>query len=72
MPGHSVANSPQDRPRCSWRRFCDDERAVTAVEYGLMVALISVAIIVAVNTTGQSINAMLYGQIITALTSMTK
>jgi Flp pilus assembly pilin Flp len=72
MPRHSVGNSWQDRARRNWRRFRDDERAVTAVEYGLMVALISVTIIVAVNTTGQSINTMLYGQIITALTSMTK
>jgi pilus assembly protein Flp/PilA len=35
-----------------------DERGATAVEYGLMVALIAVVIIVAVATIGKDLNGM--------------
>lgn len=50
--------------------FATDERGATAIEYGLMVALISVAIIGTVNSMGQSINSVLFGQIVTALANM--
>ena len=60
------------RRTVAWRHFVLDETAVTAVEYGLMTALISLAIIGAVSATGQAIKNTLYGQIVTALASMTK
>jgi pilus assembly protein Flp/PilA len=52
------------------RRFAADESGGTAIEYGLMTALISLVIIGAVNATGQAIKTTLYGQIVTALSSM--
>jgi pilus assembly protein Flp/PilA len=51
-------------------RFLADQRGATAIEYGLMVALIGVAIMTIVFTTGQNINNTLYGRITTALTAM--
>lgn len=47
--------------KCSFAgvmRFIHDERGATAVEYALLVALISVAIITAVRTLGQNMNAI--------------
>jgi pilus assembly protein Flp/PilA len=38
-------------------RFLQDQSGATAIEYGLIAAGISVAIIVAVNTVGTSLNA---------------
>lgn len=38
------------------RAFLKDENAATAIEYGLIAAGISVAIIVAVNSTGTALN----------------
>jgi pilus assembly protein Flp/PilA len=37
-------------------RFCTDRSGATAIEYGLIAAGISVAIIVAVNTIGTNLN----------------
>ena len=51
-------------------RFLADQRGATAIEYGLMVALIGVAIMTIVFTTGQNINNTLYGQITNALATM--
>ena len=51
-------------------RFLADQRAATAIEYGLMAALISVAIMSIVFTTGQGIRDTLYGQITNALANM--
>jgi pilus assembly protein Flp/PilA len=56
----------------SLRSFALDQRGVTAVEYGLMVALISLTIIAAVSAVGQGIKNTLYGQIVTALQNMGK
>jgi len=39
-------------------RSCADESGVTAIEYGLMAALIAVSIIGALNATGFSLGAM--------------
>ncbi len=39
-------------------RFLRDEDAVTAIEYGLLAALIAVTCIVAFQTTGGSLNAI--------------
>ena len=51
-------------------RFIADQRGATAIEYGLMVALIGIAIMTIVFTTGQNINNTLYGHITNALTAM--
>jgi pilus assembly protein Flp/PilA len=53
------------------RRFALDRSGVTAVEYGLMVALIGLTIFGAVSAVGQGMNTT-YGQIITALQNMGK
>jgi Flp pilus assembly pilin Flp len=42
------------------------------MEYGLMVTLIGLTIIGTVSTAGQAIRDTLYGQIVSALASMTK
>jgi pilus assembly protein Flp/PilA len=68
-------------PRCSdpgrlplrrLRRFALDRSGVTAVEYGLMAALIGLTIFAAVSSVGQGIKDTLYGQIVTALQNMGK
>ena len=38
-------------------KFCRDESGATAIEYGLIAAGISIAIIVAVNGLGSNLNA---------------
>jgi pilus assembly protein Flp/PilA len=55
-----------------WRRFATDESAATAIEYGLMAALISLAIIGTVEAMGTSISTVLFGNIASQLSSMTK
>ena len=71
MPPESAAASNRVPTRYGrWRGFFRDERAVTAVEYGLMVALISVTIMGAIGTVGQGLQTTLYGQIVTALANM--
>jgi pilus assembly protein Flp/PilA len=47
-------------------RFIDDERGATAIEYGLIVALISVVIITAVTSVGTNLKAK-FGNINAAL-----
>ncbi len=37
------------------RRFIDDQSGVTAIEYGLIAALVAVAIIIAVTAVGTSL-----------------
>lgn len=56
--------------KSSLGRFLADPRGATAIEYGLMVALISVAIMTIVFTVGQNINNTLYGRITNALAAM--
>jgi pilus assembly protein Flp/PilA len=51
-------------------RFAADQRGATAIEYGLMVALIGIAIMTIVFTIGQNINNVLYGRITNALAAM--
>jgi pilus assembly protein Flp/PilA len=51
-------------------RFLADQRGATAIEYGLMVSLIGIAIMTIVFTTGQNINNTLYGRITNALAAM--
>jgi pilus assembly protein Flp/PilA len=54
------------------RRFAADEDGATAVEYGLMAALIALTIFAAISSVGQGIKDTLYGQIVTALQNMGK
>jgi pilus assembly protein Flp/PilA len=55
----------------AWRRFAADESAATAIEYSMVAALISLAIVGAVKGTGQSINSLL-DFVGTTLASMSK
>jgi pilus assembly protein Flp/PilA len=48
-------------------RFAKDESGVTAIEYGLIAAGISIAILAAVTLIGTQLNA-LFGTVATALT----
>jgi Flp pilus assembly pilin Flp len=63
---------PGRPPLRSLRGFTHDESGVTAVEYGLMVALIGLTIFAAVSAVGSGIKNTLYGQIVTALQNMGK
>ncbi|SDH66481.1 Flp family type IVb pilin [Agrococcus jejuensis] len=47
-------------------RFSASDRGATAVEYGLLVGLIAVAIITAVFLLGEQLNTM-FGEVLTAL-----
>jgi pilus assembly protein Flp/PilA len=49
-----------------FRRFINDQSGVTAIEYGLIAALIAVVIITAVKTVGTSLSAT-FTSIATAL-----
>ena len=42
----------------SFKLFCGDDSGATAIEYGLIAALVSVAAIGALTTMGQSLNTM--------------
>ncbi|MCH8035680.1 MAG: Flp family type IVb pilin [Proteobacteria bacterium] len=41
-----------------FKHFCDDESGATAIEYGLIAALVSVAAIGALTTMGESLQTM--------------
>lgn len=47
--------------------FAGDEAGVTAIEYGLIAALISIGIVASVQTIGTTIAANFFGPIATAL-----
>jgi Flp pilus assembly pilin Flp len=51
-------------------RFLVDRRGATAIEYGIMVALISLGIVTTVFAMGEGIKTTLYGAIVNALASM--
>jgi pilus assembly protein Flp/PilA len=51
-------------------RFATDQQGATAIEYGLIAALISVAIMATVFSMGQGIKDTLYGQISNSLANM--
>jgi pilus assembly protein Flp/PilA len=69
MGMQSVLNAPRLRVLT---RFAGDDRGTTAIEYGLMAALISLAIIGTVEALGSSINSMLFGQIVSDLATLNK
>ena len=60
---------PADTAR-GLRDFLADQRGATAIEYGLIAALIGVAIMSIVFTTGQNIKTTLYDRISTSLAGM--
>ena len=45
-----------ERSMSMFRRFVQDDSGATAIEYGLIAALVSVAIIVALGTLGNNLN----------------
>ncbi len=51
------------------RRFADDERGATATEYGLIVALISLAIMVTLGSIGETMRDDVFGAVASALDS---
>ena len=65
-------SAPNPTRLSAWRRFLGDETGATAIEYGLMTALIGLTIIGTVNAAGQAIKTTLYDQIVNALASMSK
>ena len=67
-----MSQRPRRRPSLSFRRFAVDENGATAVEYGLMAALIGLTIFGALSSVGQGIRNVLYGQIVSALQNMGK
>lgn len=54
-------------PRSSLNRFLRDRSGVTAIEYGLLVALMTLAIIAAVTTLGQTALNQLFDKIANSL-----
>ena len=52
----------------SFKLFCGDDSGATAIEYGLIAALVSVAAIGALTTMGQSLNTM-FGTVSNAMTN---
>ena len=53
-------------------RFAPDRRGATAIEYGLMAALIGVAVMTTVFSMGQGIKDTLYGHITNSLANMSQ
>lgn len=49
------------------KSFLRDERGATAIEYGLIAALIAVVIITGVTSVGSSVNSMLFSKIAAVL-----
>ncbi|HMA71552.1 MAG TPA: Flp family type IVb pilin [Xanthobacteraceae bacterium] len=56
----------------AWHSFPAEEDGATAVEYGLMAALLGLAIMGTISATGQAIKTSLYDQIGDTLASMSK
>lgn len=47
-----------DKHSATFSKWLDDEAGVTAIEYGLLAALIAVAIVGAISATGRSVDAL--------------
>jgi pilus assembly protein Flp/PilA len=67
-----MSQRPPRRPLLRLGRFAADENGATAVEYGLVAALIALTIFAAISSVGQGIKNTLYGQIASALQNMGK
>jgi pilus assembly protein Flp/PilA len=59
---------PRDEAKGIWAAFLEDDTGATAIEYGLIAALISVVIITAVTTVGTSLSST-FNNVSTALSS---
>ncbi len=53
------------------RKFFEQEDGVTAIEYGLIAALMAIVIIVAVALTGQNLSANFYDKIANSIIAAT-
>ena len=53
------------------KNFIRDTRGATAIEYGMIAALIAVVILGALGSVGNTVSSMLYGKIATAVTANT-
>ena len=51
------------------KNFTRDNKGATAIEYGLIAALIAVVILTALGSLGTSMSSMLYGKIAAAVTA---
>jgi pilus assembly protein Flp/PilA len=54
----------------SLHRLARNESGATAIEYGLVAALIALAIFASISAVGSGIKNTLYGQVVTALQNM--
>jgi Flp pilus assembly pilin Flp len=52
--------------RSSIRRFLDDRRAATAVEYAMIAIMVSVLIVAGAKSTGTTLSIMYFGKLIGA------
>ncbi len=53
------------------KNFIRDTRGATAIEYGMIAALIAVVILGALGSVGNTVSSTLYGKIATAVTANT-
>jgi pilus assembly protein Flp/PilA len=51
------------------KNFTRDTRGATAIEYGLIAALIAMVVITAVSSVGTTLSSTLYGAVATAVTA---
>jgi pilus assembly protein Flp/PilA len=65
-------SSPVPALSATWCRFVADESGATAIEYGLMAALIGLSIMGTISATGQAIKTSLYDQIGNTLSGMSR
>src|SRR5690242_5392537 len=65
--GRRAAHTHAARP--AMKNFTRDTRGATAIEYGMIAALIAMVIITAVTTVGTTLSSTLYGSIATAVTA---
>lgn len=63
-------NAPPPSSSAALARFLADERGAAAVEYGILIALISIAIMGTIFTIGTGLRTTLYDAIYNALASL--
>jgi pilus assembly protein Flp/PilA len=64
--GRSAGRTRRGTMRRLLHRFIDDQSGVTAIEYSLIAALISIVIIASVRTIGTTISTLFFGPIAAA------
>jgi pilus assembly protein Flp/PilA len=50
-----------------WRAFCADEGGATAIEYGLILAALSMLVIAAISTLGETLRTTFFEKVAEAL-----